>query len=270
VRLIEERIAQMARERQRLAEELRFFDAGLWLGRPEGFPLARELTPECLAETLRARFLTGGLVSHWRGKTVSAQDGNEALTELPTGNATELFATWTGLPLFPVEAGPIPGHTAIPDHVKAVRLFPRSHNFPLAVWCLGSLCDWLAARQMPLFIWHTELDWPALWALARAFPALPIVVETQTQKILYHTRALFALLRECSNVSVELSNFAGQGFIEHAVAHFGAERLIFGSFLPVNDPLVPMGLLLDAAISAEEKALIAGGNLRRMADQVRP
>jgi predicted TIM-barrel fold metal-dependent hydrolase len=100
--------------------------------------------------------------------------------------------------------------------------------------------------------------------MAKAFPELALVVETQVQKILYHTRPLFALMRDCRNVFLEISNFVGQGFIEYATGEFGAERLIFGSFLPVNDPLVAIGMVIDSEISKEEKALIAGENLRRL------
>jgi len=263
------RIEQMARERQKLAEVLCFFDSNIWLGRPEGFPLASELAPDQIEEVLKSRFITGGLVSHWWGKTVSAQDGNEAVLRALEGQSESLSAVWTGLPLFPPEAAPVPGKGQPPAKVRGVRVFPRSHNFPLEGWSVGSLCEWLVSRQMPLFVWHTELDWNSLHRLARMFSALRVIVETQTQKVLYHTRSLFALMRECRNVSVEISNFAGQGFIEWAVRELGAERLIFGSFLPVNDPFVPMGMVLDAEIPERDKALIAGENLRRLINEVR-
>jgi predicted TIM-barrel fold metal-dependent hydrolase len=106
--------------------------------------------------------------------------------------------------------------------------------------------------------------------MANAFPELPIVVESQVQKILYHTRPLFALMSHCRNVFLELSNFAGPGFVEFATREFGAERLIFGSFWPVNDPLVAIGMVIDAEISRDEKALIAGENLRRLIGTVQP
>ena len=76
-------------------------------------------------------------------------------------------------------------------------------------------------------------------------------------------------MRDCGNVLVELSNFVGEGFVEYATREFGAHRLIFGSFLPVNDPLVAMGMILDAEIAEEQKALMAGENLRRLATEVR-
>lgn len=265
---MQDRIRQMAQERRELAKRLRFFDANIWLGRPQGFPLAKELAPDRINEVLADRLLTGGLISHWRGRVVSAQDGNEALLRALERLEETLFAVWTALPLFPAESGPLPGNAQLATKVRAARIFPRSHHFSLAPWCIGSLCEWLAGRRMPLFIWHTELDWNSLHTLARAFPALRIVVETQAQKILYHTRPLFALMRDCRNVLVEISNFAGTGFIEYAVRQFGAERLIFGSFLPMSDPFVPMGMVLDAEIPERDKALIAGENLRHLINEV--
>jgi len=267
--LIEATIDSMIRDRQQLRERLRFFDAGIWLGPPAGFPNAVELPPAELGAALHERGLTGGLVSHWWGKTVSAQDGNRVLAAALEGCAEEIYLIWTALPLLPGDEGPLPGVGDLPPQVRAVRLYPKAHNFPLADWCVGSLCEWLIARRMPLFIQHTETDWSSLQRLASAFPALTIVVESQVQKILYHTRALFPLMGACPNVRVELSNFAGQGFVDYAVRQFGAERLIFGSFLPMNEPLVPIGMVLDANISEEEKALIAGGNLRRLVSEVR-
>jgi len=260
----------MAQARRECVGKLRFSDAGIWLGRPEGFPLAKPLPAEELASVVGGDFVTGGLVSHWRGKTVSAQDGNLALQAVLPDLPEETYAVWTALPLYPVEPGPLPGRGAIPEKVRGVRIFPKSHNYPLAAWVVGSLCNWLVERRLPLFIWHVELDWSSLHALAREFPELKIVVETQTQKILYHSRSLFALMRQCDNVLVELSNLIGSRFVEYSVREFGAERLIFGSFQPMNDPLVPIGMVVDAEISDSEKALIAGGNLRALISKVQP
>lgn len=267
------RLEGMIRQREERAKHLPFFDASLWLGPPEGFPLAAECSLEQLQGVMEQVGIRGGLVSHWYGKTLSAQDGNRAVVEAleKAGGDLELFAVWTGLPLFPAEPGPLPGQEGLspPAWVRAVRLFPRSHHFPLVPWCVGSLCEWLEARRMPLFLWHTELEWPSLYELARAFPRLPVVVETQTQKILYHTRPLFALLRDCPNVYVELSNFAGPGYLEYGVREFGPERWLFGSFLPVADPLVPLGLVIDADLPDSIQRLIAGENLRRLLAEVR-
>jgi hypothetical protein len=263
-------IRQIAEARRQQARELGFFDASIWLGHSVGFPLAGELKSEQLPSVLGRGFLRGGLVSHWRGSTISAQDGNLALDGILPDLPDETYTIWTGLPLYPAEPGPMPGQGKVPDRLRGVRIFPKTHAFPLADWMIGSLCEWLIAHRLPLFIWHVELDWPSLRALACGFPQLNIVLETQTQKILYHTRPLFALLRDCPNLLVEISNFTGPGLVAYAVRQCGAQRLVFGSFQPMNDPLVPMGIILDADISEAEKAMIAGGNLRALISEVRP
>jgi hypothetical protein len=267
---VESRIRQMADVRRECATRLRFLDAGIWLGAPVGFPLARELPPEELPSVIGRDFITGGLVSHWRGKTVSAQDGNRALETIAAELPANVYTVWTGLPLYPAEPGPLPGRGELPPGVRGVRLFPKTHNYLLADWVIGSLCDWLVEHRLPLLVWHVELDWSALDALAGRFRKLNIIVETQTQKILYQNRSLFALMRRRRNVLAEISNLAGARMIEYCVREFGAERLIFGTFRPMNDPLVPIGMVIDAEISDSEKAQIAGGNLRRLIDGVKP
>ena len=95
------------------------------------------------------------------------------------------------------------------------------------------------------------------------------MVETQWQKILYHIRDLAALLAACPNVYLETSNFIGQDHVTQFVRRFGAERLLYGSFLPVNDPYTAAGMILDADISEADKEKIAGGNLRRLVQGVK-
>jgi uncharacterized protein len=148
-------------------------------------------------------------------------------------------------------------------------LFPKTHQYQLAAWVVGELCEWCSEHHVPLFVWHVEVDWGSVQALAAAFPGLSIVVESQWQKILYHNRDLFSLLKACPNVCLESSNFIGQDNVSAFVRSFGAERLLWGSFLPVNDPYASIGMVLDADIKEEEKRLIAGGNLRRLIAEVK-
>ena len=58
--MLEERIRRMTRERLELAKKLGFWDCNVWLGRPEGFPLAEEIPPERHSEVLDERLITGG------------------------------------------------------------------------------------------------------------------------------------------------------------------------------------------------------------------
>lgn len=263
----------MVEERTALANRLDVLDGNVWLGRPAGFPLAVEMEPEDLAaeqltKVQGRRFLKGGLVSHWTARTLTAQDGNEAIASLESRLPLEWHTVWTGLPFYPPEPGLLPGPRQGSQRMRGVRIFPRTHGFPATDWALGDLCRWMESRRLPLFIWHTEIDWPALRALCLAFPRLPVVVESQHRKIIYHTRPLFMIMRECRSLHLEISNFAGARFLEVAVGEFGAERLLYGSFLPVGDPLVPLGMLLDAELDEAAKRLIASGNLTRLIEGV--
>ena len=261
-------IEEMARERRENAGRLDFADASVWLGRPQGFPLAREVNAGEIGPLLRHYGIRTGFISHWHGKLLSPQDGNRALDEALPLLPPDCGVIWTGLPLLAGETGPLPGPGRVPARLGGVRLFPKTHGFPLADWVVGSLCRWMVEQRLPLFIWHTELEWSALRLLAKAFPDLTIIVESQPQKILYHARPLFLLMGECTRVLVETSNFVGQGCVEYVVRNFGPERLVFGTFLPVGDPLVPMGMLLDADIDEAQRKLAAGDNLRRLLGKV--
>ena len=263
---VEREIARLSDARRRTMRGLGFFDAEVWMGKPMGFPLAQEISREGLAGIMNGLGIAGCCHSHWSGHSVSAQEGNRALLAEARDAGPGFRSIWTGLPLFPEEDGPLPGRSGPDPSMCAVRLFPKTHNYPLADWVVGGLCEWLVRHRLPLLIWHEETGWDSLHALAVAFPGLSIVVETQIRKIFYHLRPLYALMRACPNVLLETSNLTGIDAIEYAVRAFGAERLLFGSFLPANDPLAAMGMIADADIRDEEKRLVAGGTLRRLID----
>jgi hypothetical protein len=262
--MTEDRIEQRSEEYRKQIEELGFFDCNLWLGNPSGFPLAHEGTRGALHEVMRSRAIRGGFLSHWRSVNLSCQAGNTELLGMQESLPDALYRILTGLPLFPGDAGPLPGLEEPPPNMAGVRLFPKSHGFNLESWVIDSLTDWLRVKGLPLFLWHTEVDWNELYRLATSRPKLTIVLETQREKILYHTRILFSLMRACSNLLVEISNLVGPGYLEYAVREFGPRRLLYGSFFPVNDPLVVMGMLVDADIAKEAKRLIAGENAAAM------
>jgi hypothetical protein len=261
-------IEGISRGKRREIENLSFFDANLWLGTPAFFPLALELPAAEIGSTLKAFGLRGALVSHWDSIRLSAQEGNQALLEASGALPADAYTVWTGLPTAAPEQDPLPGRSRPDPRLRGVRLFPKTHQYQLAPWTVGELCAWCSEHRVPVFVWHVELEWESVHELATAFPRLTIVIESQWQKILYHNRDLFSLLKACPNVMLESSNFIGQDNVSLFVRLFGSERLLWGSFLPVNDPYASMGMVLDADIGEEEKRLIAGGNLRRLIAEV--
>jgi len=257
-------IQEMADEKRAGLSKLSFYDSNVWLGKPAFFPLAGGCETANLKKMFEEFSIEGALVSHWDGLMVSAQDGNRALVESAEKLPDGVYTIWTGLPLIPHEQDPLPG-TGKPDsRLRGLRLFPKTHHYLLTVWSVGGLCEWCMEYRIPLFIWHVEVDWEPLHTLARAYPDLTIIVETQWQKILYQNRNLYGIMNSDENIYLEISNFVGPDFLTHAVHVFGANRFLYGSFLPVNDAYAAMGMVVDADISLEEKRLIAGGNMKRI------
>ena len=71
--------------------------------------------------------------------------------------------------------------------------------------------------------------------------------------------------RRHSNVYLETSStFRTPGVIEELVSEAGAERVLFGSDMPLMDPRPQLGKIITAKITEEQKRLILGSNARQL------
>jgi len=261
---INSNLKNIIKAKKALIKELPWFDANIWLGQPAFFPLAKELTADSLGRILDKYSMRGALVSHWDSVRFSAQEGNEALLKIDGSLPENVYTVWTGLPTTPEEQPPLPGTGKPHPRVRGIRVFPKTHQYQLAPWVVGVLCEWCISYRLPLFIWHVEIEWDDVYNLAKTFPGLNIVIETQWQKIIYHLRDLFNLMKACRNIFVESSNLIGQDNVSYFVKSLAADRILFGSFLPVNDPYAGMGMILDADISRSDMEKVAGLNLKSL------
>jgi len=259
--------AEIVAETEHLRGEvaaLDYYDCNVWLGRADHFPLASELRIKELAGILKRYQMRGACISHWAGYSAAAQVGNQALLELENDLPAECGTIWTALPPEPEEPGPLPGKDVDYGKMCGVRVFPESHRYRFLPWVVGDLCRWCGRRGLPIFVWHVEINWNDLYTTARAFPECHFILETQWQKILYPMRQFFGLCATCPNIYAEISNLIGQDYLAQAVRRVGPKRLLYGSFLPMNDPLIPIGIIGYSGISDKDKRLIAGDNLRRL------
>ena len=62
------------------------------------------------------------------------------------------------------------------------------------------------------------------------------------------------------------SSMIDNGMIEHAVSELGAEKILFGTDMPLLDPHVQLAKIRGADIDEEAKAKILGGNLAALLD----
>ena len=80
----------------------------------------------------------------------------------------------------------------------------------------------------------------------------------------YRSQALEAAQR-CPNFYLETcSTFRTPGVIEELVEKAGADRVLFGSDVPLMDPRSQLGKIITAAIGDADKKLVLGENARRI------
>lgn len=193
--------------------------------------------------------------------------GNRRLLE-EIRDFPHLFPQWVVLPGHTGEMAPADELIAemLARGVRAARIYPAMHGFPLSEAVAGPLLAALAAHRLPLFADVTELSIDAAASLCERYPELPVVLCGVAWG---SDRQLEPALERAPNLHIETHAFQGHRAFERFVRDFGAERLIFGTGLPDCSPGAAVMMPLYEAISAEERALIAGGNLLRLLREVR-
>ena len=262
-------LADLAETYRRQRAELGFLDASLWLGRPRQPEFARGFDLAALRQHMTRYDLQGGVVSHFAGISYSPAWANEELLSAERG--PELGAAITLLPEMFEEEATGRGYLAdaISRGARLARVYPASHHFSVRSWCSGALFQALADSRMPVAVWRTELSWEDLRYLCATYPKLPVILESGTQKIIYHSRAYYPLLAQHPNLRLELHNLVTYQGVEDIAARLGARSMIFGSYLPVYDPNAAIMQVTHARLSLEEKRRIARENLAELLAGVR-
>ncbi len=251
------------------------FDAGCMIGPWPTETLAYDDAAGLLREMDRVR-IARALVYHSLAWQHLPSAGNAALMESIHGHPG-LEPCWGVLPT---------GEDGAPDEiraqlaragVRAVRIWPRDHAYPLAEWSCGPMLAALAARRYVLCV---DLDqivapvgrydvdpagWQQLEWLCAAYPGLSVVVTRTGYRAL---RVLPLLLARHPGLSADLSYFSTHEGVETVTQTFGPGRLVFGTGQPLVDPGGPVARLMYAELSDAERDRIAHANLERLLSRV--
>jgi len=265
-------LGQMVDGYQAMKAKLAFFDSSCWLGRPALPEFVTVHSVDGLLAQMQRYRIPRAVVSHIASKDYDPTVGNEMLLDA-VRDADNLLGAVTLVPSATGEQGDPHAYLdqCIKRKARLGRLFPTLHRFSLGDWCCGEVLAAMQERRIPLLIWHSEASWDTLFSLAGKYPELPIILEGTEgtgRKILYFNRFYYALLEKTRNVSIELHYMYNFLLLEDIVGKFGAERLVFGSYLPLQDPNATMMRITRARISDDDKRSIAGGNLERLVGQV--
>jgi predicted TIM-barrel fold metal-dependent hydrolase len=254
---------QIESYRQRRAS-LPWLDAHAWIGvGPQG--CLRPVTSLEQTTQILARYgIRRAIVAHAWARDYDPATGNRLLLEAIAGRRE----FWGAAVLAPDDASTADFRarlrSLLAGRVRMVRIFPRSHNWLLAQWCAGPWLYVLEELRVSLAVWHTETGWDEVAALCRTHPQLPVIVEGPNRKLLYHNRVYYRLLEQFPNFHLEIHNLVGYLGLDDVVRRFGSRQLVFGTYLPHQDPNVPMMLVTHGQISREDQENIAHGNMERL------
>ncbi len=243
--------------------QIQFFDINCWLGDPlPSTSLGK--TPETANEFLDVMNyyrIEKAVVASALALNYNVVYGNKKLLE-EIGKSDRLYAAAILLPEHTGELGNLSDYISIllENKVVMVRLFPKTHNFVTSEYCLGTLLKLLEERRIPLAFWHTQISWDELDRMCRAHSRLPIIIEGVGKKLLYHNRIFYSLLKKHKNLFLETHNITNYLGLDDIVEQLGAEKLIFGTCMPKNDPEAGLMPIVYGKFSLEEKLMMAKNN----------
>ena len=148
----------------------------------------------------------------------------------------------------------------------AIKLYP-----PATPWPDFSLPPWdpiyrFADERGLTIIFHTGDDAPpkALSKIAPRYPRANFVAGHSGVTPEERAQAI-AAAQAYPNVYLETcSTYRKPGLIEESVDKVGADRVLFGTDMPLMDPRAQLGKIITARIPDEAKRLVLGGNARRL------
>lgn len=150
---------------------------------------------------------------------------------------------------------------------KAFKTYPPHTTFTLADRRWDPLYEFVQERGLTL-ITHTSSEWQSypkyLGEVASRFPGANFVAGHSGNVLEYRNQAIEAA-RAYPNFYLETcSTFRTPGVIEQLVREGGADRVLFGSDLPLMDPRSQIGKVITADLSDEDKRRVLGENAKRL------
>jgi hypothetical protein len=254
---------------------MELFDCNVMLGRWRTGSLGSPTNADQLAQALDSYGISSALVYHATALYTNPDQGNRQLLAKIADHPT-LHPAWI---LIPDETEEVPPHEEtvadmLAAGVRAAWMFPTDWRFSFRIWNIGGLLELLQAHRFPLFVdfsspsWSGEtIDWDGIYEVCDGFPDLPVILSRSSMG---SNRRLFPLLRRFPNLSIDTSYYAIHRGIEMVCKKFGAERVIFGTGMPARAPGPAISMLAYSGNGEEERALVAGGNLHRLLEGVRP
>lgn len=155
---------------------------------------------------------------------------------------------------------------AITEDHALFRIHPTSYASPLHTWLYDWMLDVLTETKTPVLVSLQELDLNHAAAVKREYPDLRLII-TNTDQWLNRQYVQFA--KYFPHVYFDTSNTIEYYGIENMVEILGADKFLFGTYVPEKEPYDKLFQLLYCELSQEQKELIAHGNFERLVEERR-
>lgn len=264
-----ERLAGWVQAYQDDKAKYRFFEMNGWNVTSGDGQLLPVVGIESIMRELASHHIQDALITNEYCLSYNAGVGNEQLLTLLEGQKSAYGAiVWA--PELAIGRTQIEGYLErmMAGKAASVRMFPKKLNYSLKKWQVGDVLLTMESRRIPLILWHMETNWDTVHDICASYPRLPVIIEGNDQKLLYHNRFFIPLLESCPNLYIETHGLVQHGSFEYIVNERGIDRLVFGSYFPYNDPNSAMMMITDAEIPEQTKFDIAGGHMRRLIEQI--
>ncbi len=251
---------------------LEFFDCNACYGTFSVPPFKPARSVDDLRDEMAWCGIQRALVRHAVQIDESPVVGNRLVVE-QTAGYDNLEPAWAILPPQTEELGDV--NSFLLDlkaaGVRALWAYPSKHKYLLNAETFGELFEELTALRVPLFLPLAEQSGGSSgWALAaevlREFPRLRLTVTAHGSW--GHDRYFRPLVEKYPGLHLDISRYELDGGLRDFCRRYGPDRLLFGT----NFPHTPMGgprlMVTHAGLRDEERAAIAGGNLRRLLEEV--
>jgi hypothetical protein len=244
---------------------MKFFDCNCSYGRAARPPDRYAASPAELVKEMNFCGIDAAMVFHTNQRFASPVVWNPVVSR-DLKRQRRLHPVWA---ILPPACGELPPPEELLQKMKsagvrALWAFPQEHRFRLDGLSFRDLFPLMVQRKIPLF---TKENLTSLKELLIDCPELTIVAVNQGPHSL--NRHLWPLMDSFPNLLVDTSGLLVEGVIEAICERYGPGRLLFGTAFPDNCAGGALLRLARADLDEKSRALIAGGNLQRLLDEVK-
>jgi predicted TIM-barrel fold metal-dependent hydrolase len=153
---------------------------------------------------------------------------------------------------------------------RGIRLYPQHQKYSLTLnSATSAIFEAAEELHLPVVLpvrvimnWGLpELDPAAIETVVSRYPKVSFILSSVNYG---ETLWLFDFMRRCQNVSLEISGLQGFRAVDACLGAVGAERVLFGSGLPLLYPACSIQKLEVAKLTREQREAISHGNARRL------